>query len=145
MGFRIIVAALATAAAFSLTIPASRAQDGPKTGVMPAAGLAWKGVGVPGVATAVVDGDMAKGASHFFLRYSKGLVTPSHFHSPDHFVTTIAGTLVLVVDGKEHRLPPGSYFALINKARHIARCEGAEDCVMFVDARSAWDVVLADK
>lgn len=139
--------AIATAALFVAVLLSPGAPVGAqdsKTSVQPATGISWKGAGVPSVSTAVVNGDMSKGASHFYLKYNKGLVTPVHYHSADHFVTTISGTLVLVVDGKEQRLGPGSFFALVNKAKHAARCEGAEDCVMFVDARSAWDVV-ADK
>jgi hypothetical protein len=45
------------------------------------------------------------------------------------------------VEGKEQRLPPGSFFAFTGKARHAARCEGREACVMFIDARGPWDVV----
>ena len=143
---RTVLAFLVSTAAVLLAIaPATNAQDAAKTGVRPAAELNWKGVGVPGVATAVVNGDMAKSPSHFYLRYNKGFVSPVHYHSPDHYVTTVTGTLILTVDNKEHRLPPGSYFALINKAKHTARCEGAEDCVMFIDARGPWDVVVADK
>lgn len=111
---------------------------------VPAAQLTWVNAGPPGVQTAAVRGDMQRGASHFYLKYPAGFAAPLHFHSPDHFATTIAGQLVLIADGKEHALPPGSHFAFTGKARHAARCEGAQDCVMFVDARGAWDVV-ADK
>jgi quercetin dioxygenase-like cupin family protein len=93
------------------------------------------------VTTAAVEGDMKKGASHFFLTYPAGFVTPVHHHSPDHYVTTISGNLTLLLDGKEQRLTPGSYFAFTGKAPHAARCEANEPCVMFVDARGAWDVV----
>jgi quercetin dioxygenase-like cupin family protein len=86
---------------------------------------------------------MAKGASRFYLKYAAGFAAPVHHHSPDHYVTTVAGNLVLIADGKEHRLPPGSYFAFTGKAKHAARCEGTEACVMFIDARGPWDVVLA--
>ena len=141
----LISAVLAVTAICLTAAPVANAEEAPKTGVLLATELNWKGVGVAGVATAVVNGDMAKGPSHFYLRYSKGFVAPPHYHSADHYVTTITGNLVLVVDGKEHRLVPGSYFALINKAKHAARCEGSEDCVMFIDARSPWDVVPADK
>ena len=132
---------IAIATGLSSTL-ASDAQDGPKTGVLTATDLNWKNAGVPGVATAVVNGDTTKGPSHFYLRYDKGFVTPVHFHTPDHFVTTVTGNLVLSVEGKEHRLVPGSYFALTNKAKHAARCEGTVDCVMFIDARGPWDVVV---
>ena len=136
---------VSTAAVLSAIAPAADAQDAARTGVRPVDELNWKGAAVPAVATATVNGDMAKGPSHFYLRYNKGFVTPVHYHSPDHYVTTIRGILVLTVDNKEHRLEPGSYFALINKAKHAARCEGAEDCVMFIDARGPWDVVVGDK
>ena len=124
------------AAGLLLAIPAVA-----KTVVTPASEVKWAGAGVPGVSTAPVDGDMAKGPSHFFLKYASGFVAPVHHHSPDHYVTVVSGNLVLIVDGKEQRVPPGSYFAFTGKAKHGARCEGSEDCVMFVDARGAWDVV----
>ena len=115
-----------------------------QTAFSPANDIKWTNAGVPGVSTAAVRGDMSKGASHFYLKYAAGFVAPMHHHSPDHYATTVTGNLVLVgADGKEHRLAPGSYFALVNKAAHAARCEGSQDCVMFIDARSAWDVVMA--
>ncbi len=134
------------AVALALIAPFSQsgfAQSAAKAIVTPVAEVKWKDAGVPGVASAVVQGDMAKGSSRFYLRYASGFAAPVHHHSPDHYVTTVAGNLILVVDGKEHRLAPGSYFALTGKAKHAARCEGAQDCVMFVDARGPWDVVLA--
>ena len=138
--------AVALAAVLGLVLsypPGSFAQGTTKAVLTPAADVKWIGAGVPGVETAVVKGDMAKGASHFYLKYAAGFVSPVHHHSPDHYVTTVAGNLVLIVDGKEQRLPPGSYFAFTGKARHAARCEGAQDCVMFIDARGRWDVVVA--
>jgi len=108
------------------------------------AAVKWMAAGIPGVSTAPVDGDMDKGASHFYLRYVAGFVAPLHHHSPDHYVTTVTGTLVLIVDGAEHRLPPGSYFELLGKKPHATRCEGDEACVMFIDARGRWDVVPDD-
>lgn len=114
-----------------------------KAVVTPTADVTWADAGIPGVSTAAVDGDMKKGPSHFFLKYASGFAAPLHHHSPDHYVTTVSGNLVLVVNGKEHRLAPGSYFSLKGKAPHAARCEGQQDCVMFIDARGPWDVVVA--
>jgi len=140
--------AAALAAAFVL-VPAypqaAFAQTPAKAEFTPAANLKWVNAGVPGVSTAVVSGDMKKGRSHFYLKYDGGFVAPVHHHSPDHYVTTVTGNLVLIADGKEHRLPPGSYFAFLGKAKHAARCEGSEACVMFIDARGPWDVVLEKK
>lgn len=125
--------------------PAVHSQEFGRTSVRPVAEIKWNNAVLPGVATAVVNGDMTNGASHFYLRYAAGLVTPLHYHTPDHYVTTVAGNLVLIVDGKESALGPGSYFALTNKAKHAARCEGTQACVMFIDARGPWDAVAADK
>lgn len=113
-----------------------------KAVVTPSAELQWKETGIPGVTSAVVEGDMAKGASRFYLKYGAGLVTPAHHHSPDHYVTVVSGTLLLTVNGKEHRLTAGSYFALTDKIPHVAKVEGDLPCVMFIDAKGAWDVVV---
>jgi len=133
-----LAAALALAVAASL-VPVASAGSG--AAATAAAGLKWTDAGIPGVKTALVQGDMAKGPSHFYLKYPAGFTAPRHHHTPDHYATTVAGQLVLVVDGKDQRLAPGSYFAFTDKAVHAARCEGSEDCVMFIDARGPWDVV----
>ena len=112
-----------------------------KFNVAPNEKLEWKDAGVPGVWTAAVAGDMAKTPSRFYLKYKAGLVTPLHHHSADHYVTTVSGNLVLVADGKENSLAPGSYFSLTEKQPHVARWEGSADCVMFILADGPWDVV----
>ena len=118
---------------------------GDKTVVVPKAELKWKDMGIPGVAAAVVSGDMEKGPSRFFLKYPVGLVTPLHHHSTDHYATLISGSISLTVDGKEQKIGPGSYFALIGKAPHIAKVEGTEDAVFFIQADGPWDVVMDEK
>jgi mannose-6-phosphate isomerase-like protein (cupin superfamily) len=110
--------------------------------VVPLADVKWTPAGIPGVSVAPVEGDMAKGPCHFYLKYDAGFVAPLHHHSPDHYVTVVMGTLVLTVGGKDYRLAPGSFFQLLNKAPHAARVEGDQPSVMFVDARGPWDVVL---
>jgi quercetin dioxygenase-like cupin family protein len=131
-------------AAAVVSAPVVLAQQPAGTGVQPAAGINWTKAPFPGVASATVEGDMAKGASYFYLRYDPGLVTPLHSHTADHRGTMVTGSMVLVVDGKESRLTPGSFFALKNKAKHVARCEGVDPCVMFIHAEGPWDVVPAN-
>jgi quercetin dioxygenase-like cupin family protein len=135
---RFVKSSVAVAA---LVLAAASAPSRPESVVTPQGQLQWKNAGVPGVDAATVAGDSAKGPSRFYLRYKAGLSTPVHHHSADHYVTTVTGTLLLKVDGKEHRLPPGSYFSLTGKAAHSAKVEGSEDCVMFIDAHGPWDVV----
>ncbi len=105
--------------------------------------LNWKDMG-NGVAAAVVSGDMQKGASRFFLKYPVGLVTPKHHHNADHYVTVVSGSITLTVDGKDRKLAPGDYFALTKKAMHVAKVEGSQAAVFFIQADAPWDVV-ADK
>lgn len=111
------------------------------TAVVAKADLKWKDLG-HGIAAAPVSGDMATGASRFFLKYPVGLVTPPHHHDTDHYATLISGTITLTVEGKDHKLGPGAYFALINKAAHTAKVEGSEDAVFFIQADGPWNVVL---
>lgn len=103
--------------------------------------LKWKDMG-NGVAAAPVSGDMAKGASRFFLKYPAGLVTPMHHHNTDHYVTVVSGNVALSVKGKDYKLGPGDYFALTGKAPHVAKVEGKDAVVMFIQADSPWDVVM---
>jgi quercetin dioxygenase-like cupin family protein len=132
------IAFLAAAAVLS----AAAFAEGPgKAVAKSAADLKWASAGMAGVSTAAVEGDMARGPSHFYLKYDGGFVAPVHHHSPDHFATTVSGNLVLILDGKEQKLAPGSFFAFTGKARHAVRCEGSQPCVMFIDARGPWDVV----
>lgn len=138
---RVCATKLAIGVALTLIFSANRAA----AQAQPMEGLKWADAGIPGVRTAVVQGDMAKGASHFYLSYPAGFVSPLHHHSPDHYATTVSGTLSLTINGKEQRLSPGSYFSLTGKAPHLARCAGPEACVMFIDARGAWDVVVEEK
>jgi glyoxylate utilization-related uncharacterized protein len=111
------------------------------TEVITKADLKWKDMG-NGITAAVVSGDMDKGQSRFFLKYPVGLVTPNHHHDADHYVTVVSGTITLTVDGKDHKLEPGSYFSLTNKAPHVAKVNDKEDAVFFIQADGPWNVVM---
>ena len=130
------LSATLTAAATGLAIGADESVV-----VVAKADLQWKDMGIPGVAAAPVSGDMEKGASRFFLKYPVGFVTPKHHHTADHYVTVVSGTITLTVDGKDHKLGPGSYFALTQKMPHTAKVEGNEEAVFFIQADGPWDVV----
>jgi anti-sigma factor ChrR (cupin superfamily) len=146
MNRRIVGGSCAVALAALLAVaPPSLAREASKAVLTPVSELQWGDAGIPGVQIAPVRGDRAKGPSHFFLKYAAGLATPVHHHSADHYVTVVSGTLSLSAGGREAKLPPGSYFAFTGKAAHVARVEGDQDCVMFVDSRGAWDVVAEAK
>lgn len=116
---------------------------GGKAVVIPKSELKWKNAGIPGVEAATVQGDMQKGPSRFFLKYPVGLVTPSHHHTADHHVTVISGTITLTVEGKDYKLGPGSYFSLTGKMPHVAKVEGDQPAVFYIEAAGPWDVQMA--
>jgi quercetin dioxygenase-like cupin family protein len=136
---------IALAAAVLGAIGAQAAEKGAGGGkgvFIPASDVKW--VDVPtmtGVQMAVLQGDPHKGPHHSMVKFSPGFTSPKHHHSANHYVAVLAGTLVLTVDGTEHKLPAGSYFSFASKKQHITHCEEGNECILFIDARGKWDVV----
>ncbi|HEY0714430.1 MAG TPA: cupin domain-containing protein [Polyangia bacterium] len=122
--------------------------EGPQKGskgalLVPASEVKWAAVPeMAGVQMAAIDGDPAKGPSHFLLKFAGGFAAPVHHHTANHFVTVVSGTLVLTVDGKEQSLPAGSVFAFSKKTKHATSCAAGADCVLSVDSRGKWDVIV---
>ena len=139
------------AAVFAMTLAATAiapnaiAKDtkmGGSAVLMPAGSLKWSDVaGFPGVQMAVLQGNPDKGPHHSMLKLPGGFTAPLHHHTSDHYVAVVAGTIVFTVDGKETKLPAGSYFSFIGKKQHITKCEAGADCVLAVDSRGKWDVL----
>lgn len=137
-----ILAISATALVATVAVPVFGGGATGKTAVMAKSDLQWKDMGIPGVVAAPVSGDMDKGPSRFFLKYPAGFVTPNHHHTTDHYVAMISGSITLTTGGKDYKLGPGSYFALTGMAPHVARVEGNEEAVFFIQADGPWDVVV---
>jgi quercetin dioxygenase-like cupin family protein len=109
---------------------------------IPAAEAKWSPVPcMDGIQISVLEGDPSKGPSHFMLKFTPGFAAPLHHHTADHFGTVVAGTLVLTSDGKEQKLPAGSFFAFSGKKPHMTKCEAGAACVLSMDVRAKWDVV----
>jgi quercetin dioxygenase-like cupin family protein len=142
---KIIAGAFVMMLVLTTFAPHAAAADSKKGGnavLVPASDLKWSDVpNFPGVKMAVLDGDPAKGTHHSMLKFVGGFAAPLHHHSSDHFGTVVAGTLVLTVDGKENKLPAGSFFSFKGKEKHMTKCEAGADCILSVDVRGKWDVV----
>jgi mannose-6-phosphate isomerase-like protein (cupin superfamily) len=137
-----IFAMTLSAAAFAPAAIAKDTNPGGTAVLMPAGDIKWTDVaGFQGVQMAALQGNPAKGPHHSLIKLAGGFMAPLHHHSPDHYVSVISGTLVLTVDGKENKLPPGSYFSFTGKKRHITKCEAGSDCILAIDARGKWDVL----
>ena len=132
-------------AAVGLDATAKDARKGGSAVFVPASDIKWSDVpGFAGVQLAVVEGDPAKGAHHSMIKFTPGFKAPLHHHSSDHHGTVVAGTLVLTVDGQEHKLPVGSYFSFTGKSKHMTACEAGAECILSMDVRGKWDVVPAE-
>lgn len=135
---QLMIAAVSTAL---LTAMPAFAQSDSGAVVVPKGELKWKEMG-NGVATAQVWGDMEKGPSHFFLKYPVGLNTPKHYHSARHVSVVMSGTVTLNINGKDNKLVPGSYADQPGKTWHVAKVEGNEEVIWFVQADGPWDAVF---
>lgn len=128
---------------FSLTALAK--SDVPNAIFIEAKDIQWEAIAeLPGVSMANVEGS-AKGSHHAFMKFNAGFSSPMHHHTADHYATVVAGTMVITVDGEEHRLPPGSFFALKKKQAHATMCAAGAECIISTDVRGKWDVVTAKK
>jgi quercetin dioxygenase-like cupin family protein len=141
LGFAIVLTTMLAGAAI-----AAGAGAGTST-LTSAADLKWIDVpDRPGVQIAPVDGNPAKGPSHFYVKMKAGFESPLHHHTADHYVAVISGTMLETPEGgTETKLGPGSFFAFTKKAKHTTKCDAASDCLLFIDARGKWDVVDAKK
>jgi quercetin dioxygenase-like cupin family protein len=140
-----IAAAIAMTLAATAFAPHAVAKDTPKGGsaaLVSPGDLKWSEVaGFPGVQMAVLQGNPAKGSHHSMLKLPGGFVAPLHHHTPDHYVIVVSGTITFTVDGKDTKLPAGSYFSFVGKKPHVTKCDAGADCVLAVDSRGAWDVL----
>ena len=107
--------------------------------------LKW--VDVPGTPAkmATVKGDAAKGPHASFIKLPAGFSAPLHSHSADHQVAVVAGNLTETPEGgAAKKLGPGSWFEFTGKKKHVTTCDAGADCVLFIVAKGAWDLVPAD-
>jgi hypothetical protein len=103
--------------------------------------LHWQAGARPGTWMALAEGDPSKGPAHFYQKYEKGFAGPEHAHTSDHGGWILSGTVIVVVDGVERRLPAGSFYFIQGGKPHTAKCDPAAECIMTVHVRGPWDVV----
>lgn len=139
-----VLVVLAGLSSFTARAPAADKAKKPSGSLfVPVADIKWSDVpGMSGVQIAAVESDPSKGPAHFFIKFAGGFAAPLHHHTADHSGTVVSGTLALTVDGKEQMLPAGSFFAFSGKAKHATRCVAGTDCVLSMDVRGKWDVVM---
>ena len=124
----------------------SAAQSAASTARIVAGGeLKWVDVPDTPAKMATVKGDAAKGPHASFIKLPAGFSAPLHSHSADHDVVVVAGTLTMTPEGgAAKKLGPGSWFEFTGKKKHVTTCDAGADCVLFIAAKAAWDLVPAE-
>jgi anti-sigma factor ChrR (cupin superfamily) len=119
-----------------------QAADAAKPVMMPPDQMKWvPNPGAPGVATAVVWGDLEKGAHGAFHKFTPGFVAPLHTHSANTKVVVVAGTMSMTgEDGKEMKFPAGSFYTQPNTFPHVTRCLAGAECLVYLEADAKWDI-----
>ena len=123
----------------------SAAQSATPTASIVAVGdLKWVDVPDTPAKMATVKGDSAKGPHASYIKLPGGFSAPLHSHSADHQVAVVAGTLTETPEGGvAKKLGPGSWFEFTGKKKHVTTCDAGADCVLFIVATAAWDLVPA--
>jgi quercetin dioxygenase-like cupin family protein len=141
-----VMAALTALAAGSLAASQAAAQKSAateaKANLVGVGELKWVDVPNTPVKMATVKGDSAKGANTSFMKLPSGFSAPLHYHTADHQVAVVSGTLVMTPEGgTPKKLSAGSWFEFTGKMKHVTACEAGADCVLFVVDSGAWDLV----
>jgi anti-sigma factor ChrR (cupin superfamily) len=94
-----------------------------------------------GVLTAVTWGDPAKGAHGAFHKFVPGFTAPLHTHTASTRIVVLSGTMSIAgEDGKELKLPAGSFFTQPNSFVHVTKCLPGSECVVYLEADAKWDL-----
>lgn len=97
------------------------------------------------ISVAVVWGDMKKGPHAAFHKFKPGTVVENHSHSSTFKGVIIAGTWVTGEESSPKTLGPGSFFIDSKGENHITKCEGKEECVVYIESSGKFDIKYAKK
>jgi quercetin dioxygenase-like cupin family protein len=139
-----VCSTLVALAVVSSAAPSAAQSAAPTASIVAAGDLKWVDVPDTPAKMATVKGDAAKGPHASFMKLPGGFSAPLHSHSADHDVVVVAGTLTMTAEGgTAKKLGPGSWFEFTGKKKHVTTCDAGADCVLFIAAKAAWDLVPA--
>jgi quercetin dioxygenase-like cupin family protein len=93
------------------------------------------------LASALENGDPAKGASTFILKAPPNCLVPWHYHTAEEQLIVIEGTVRTEMDGMAARaLAPGGFAMMPGKAKHQFSCQSRSPCLMFVTFDRTYDI-----
>jgi anti-sigma factor ChrR (cupin superfamily) len=134
--------ALAALSGFALLAAAVHAGEAVKPVTMTPDQMKWvPNPTAPGVMTAAVWGDSAKGPHGAFHKFAAGFTAPLHTHSANTRIVVLSGTMSLTgQDGKEMKFTAGSFYTQPNTFPHVTKCLPGAECLVYLDADAKWDL-----
>jgi quercetin dioxygenase-like cupin family protein len=95
-----------------------------------------------GCRIAVLHGNPAEPGADVFLRVPSGYLIPAHSHTSAERMVLVSGQLDVTYEGHPTRsLRPGDYAYGPALLPHVARCNSAEACTLFIAFNSAVDAL----
>jgi len=140
----VVCSALVALVAVSVAAQSAAQSTAPTASLVAGSELKWVDVPDTPAKMATVKGDPARGPHASFIKLPGGFSAPLHSHTADHDVVVVSGTLTMTPEGgTAKKLGPGSWFEFTGKKKHVTTCDAGADCVLFIAAKAAWDLVPA--
>ncbi len=96
--------------------------------------IQWEESGVPGAQFGQLWGSTEAEDAAWLVRIAPGAAFPVHGHSNDYWGLSLQGNWIHTgPDGNEVSLTAGSYIFQPAVEWHADRCDGTEDCIIFLD------------
>ena len=98
----------------------------------------------PGVWKATLWGDPEKGAYGTFTKFAPGAKFALHSHPNDLHMVVLKGAYLYWKDGKETRVPAGSYMSNPAGEKHISGSDAKQGCVFYESSQGKFDIQYAE-
>lgn len=143
--FAVSLAVLAAAGVVNAESPVTPGLDRPLALAETAADLQWgdcPAIFPPGCKIAVLHGNPAEPGADVFLRVPPGYAIPAHSHTSAERMVLVSGQLDVTYAGHPAAsLRRGDYAYGPPGLPHVARCNGAEACTLFIAFNGAVDAL----
>lgn len=97
-----------------------------------------------GCEVTILSGDPSNGPSDVYLRADAGVELKDHWHHSVEHVVLVKGKFSVTFEGgREASLEQGAYTLIPAGMPHSAKCEGPEQCVIFIGFEKPVDAHLA--
>ena len=120
-----------------LSLSDARAADPPIASVTSVSAVSWTPLdpkSPAGVQIAVIQGDLRKGPTSFFMKFPVGSASPQHAHTNDYYGVVVSGTPGhgATAEAAATPLSAGAWWYQPGMQYHYDRCLGPSECVLLL-------------